>query len=1344
MNQPSRLHMPVRARAAVLVPLLVVLFASFALVPAAQATAIDAFNSAFDLTPALSSVPYTFSEPATDVSTYTRDAVEADGLSTCGNYPPNPSNTYSVWYRFLPATNGWLTLQTTNAATNYDTVIEVWHTAPQLANSVGCNDDATAGTRRSELTIPVAGGTPYLIAIRRHGSAAMVAPMLAFNAQFSATRELFVDQSNGNDANTGSQVLPLRTVARAEQILPAAGGTITILDPGVYNEAVTLNVPTQLRTASGTATIASLTLAASPVTVAGAVDASAVTVQPGAHVQEGVDLAASGGLLRLADGTYTETVTIARDLTVQAINLGQATIAAPGGVPVTLAGGAVTLMGLNLRGATGVAVTGGANHIVSQNNIAGNTSGVGLENQTTSQVDGTRNWWGSSAGPLGAGDDANGNVLFRPWCDSPVPQCTNVLGAATHLRFTSSPANTRTSTAFAAQPVVQAVDDQGTLDPTFTGAVTLALKGGTAGATLLGTVTVNAISGAADFSGAKLAIDYVGQGYQLAASSGALNSTAAGDSAAFDITADRLVVTSSPNNPTTAGTPLALTAAAQDAFGHTDTTFGGAIALAIQAGPGGASLQGTASKAAVNGVAVFGAAGDANILQAGTAYVVRASASTLLPGDSAPFDIASGPAARLVFATSPSNSMAGVPFPTQPVVEVQDAAGNPVLGYSGTITLTIATNPVGGTLAGTAVAPVVNGQATFSGLSIDKAGLGYTLQAASSSFAPVTSAPFDITAGPAVVLVFTATPGNTRVNNVFLSQPVLEARDAYGNRATSFTGAVALAIKSGTGTAGAALSGTTTINAANGLASFSGLSINRIGTGYQLTATASGLPAVDSTSFDITANALVFTLQPVSTVAGQNLLVKVAAQDAAGTVDTSFNGPVTIGLKNNQGRNGVALFGITTITAVNGLADFTSAGLNIHTAGSSYVLVARGGGLADAESNPFEIFAGAASKLVITNSPADTPADAIFTLELEARDAFGNLDATFTGTVDLAIQTNPSGGILGGNTSKAAVNGVVSFDGTDALTIDRVGAGYVLRASSGTLTPGDTQPFNITANRLVFAVEPSDTPVGSAISPYPVVRAVDRFGLIDTTFNGTVALTIKSGTGTPGAGLRGLALQPIVHGAATLSNLSIDRMGTGYQLQADAMGLEGATSAPFAVGHAMQYVPMAIVPAAPDLIGSFVLSKPAPNPYEPVVVTATITNTGDAPASNFWVDFYINPLNPPTGTNQPWDKRCGSGRCRYGIAWFVQQTLEPGQSITLTSTKQSYTAKNTDWPGFFVATKLDLYLYVDSWNGRIAYGAVYERHEDNNRAELHIAGARSAMRAAARDAGVALPVLPAR
>jgi hypothetical protein len=252
----------------------------------------------------------------------------------------------------------------------------------------------------------------------------------------------------------------------------------------------------------------------------------------------------------------------------------------------------------------------------------------------------------------------------------------------------------------------------------------------------------------------------------------------------------------------------------------------------------------------------------------------------------------------------------------------------------------------------------------------------------------------------------------------------------------------------------------------------------------------------------------------------------------------------------------------------------------------------------------------------------------------------------------------------------------------------------------------------------VFSVSPSNAQVGAAFPTQPVVRAEDASGALDTSFNGAITLAIKPGTGTAGATLGGAVTINAVNGLATFSGLSVGRVGTGYRLTATSGALTNADSSAFNILTSRIYLPLLTNAPKPDLVGSISLTPDSLAPNSPVLISVTITNNGTAAASQFWVDFYINPSAPPTDTNQRWDRLCGLTPC-YGIAWYVSQMIEPGQSITLTSTPDSYFAANTRWRGQFAQGTSDLYLYVDSWNPTVATGAVDEINETNNRAEYH-------------------------
>ncbi|WP_300618586.1 carboxypeptidase-like regulatory domain-containing protein, partial [Dokdonella sp.] len=117
---------------------------------------------------------------------------------------------------------------------------------------------------------------------------------------------------------------------------------------------------------------------------------------------------------------------------------------------------------------------------------------------------------------------------------------------ATKLAFTQQPpASSSANAPFAVKVAVQ--DAGGNVVTGDTSAVTLALSGGTAGASLVGTATVNAVGGIATFP--NLSVDLAGSAYKLVASDGSL---AGATSDPFDIV---------PNTYTVGGTVSGLSGA---------------------------------------------------------------------------------------------------------------------------------------------------------------------------------------------------------------------------------------------------------------------------------------------------------------------------------------------------------------------------------------------------------------------------------------------------------------------------------------------------------------------------------------------------------------------------------------------------------------------------------------------------------------------------------------------------------------------------------------------------------------------------------------------------------------
>jgi hypothetical protein len=122
----------------------------------------------------------------------------------------------------------------------------------------------------------------------------------------------------------------------------------------------------------------------------------------------------------------------------------------------------------------------------------------------------------------------------------------------------------------------------------------------------------------------------------------------------------------------------------------------------------------------------------ATTLVAAQSTTIMASNAVVTPAASSSLTVVAGGAAQIAFSFNTTGGQSGVAWKYQPTVALQDAYGNgPVTNFAQNVTLAIENNPSSGTLSGTTTVAVnINtGVATFSGLSINNVGYGYTLTA---------------------------------------------------------------------------------------------------------------------------------------------------------------------------------------------------------------------------------------------------------------------------------------------------------------------------------------------------------------------------------------------------------------------------------------------------------------------------------------------------------------------------------------------------------------------------------------------------------------------------------------
>lgn len=753
-------------------------------------------------------------------------------------------------------------------------------------------------------------------------------------------------------------------------------------------------------------------------------------------------------------------------------------------------------------------------------------------------------------------------AVFRSWSatSDASPSVTVAPTAAAQLAFTSTAVSGPASTSATLGPItVQRQDSSGApvvapsggavlnLTSSSTGGIFAASSGGPA----LTSMTIPAGASSVDF--------YYGDSKAgsptITASSGSIF---AGQTATITpASAARLAFTTQPSSTATnsAITPSPVVQV-QDSLGNTVTSSGVNITLALTTNPTGATLNGTKTVAAVNGVATFNTL---SVSKAGAGYVLSASSSGFATSNSASFNVGDS----VSFTPQPTTTVAGATIGNSGVnVTVKNGATN-VSGATVTLAIQPGTGTAGATLAGTTTTTTnSSGVATFP-VSIALVGSSYNLIAQTGSISSA-SGNFDITPATATKLAFGTQPSATVAGASISPSPTVRVLDTYGNLVTSSSVSVTMAL--GSNSAGGTLSGTRTVNASSGVATFSSLSINNAGA-YTLSATSGSLAATRSSSFTVTPapTQLGFATQPSPTAAGSTMTPPPTVQilDGNGNVVTSSSASVTVALSSNPA--GGTLSGTKTVTAVNGVATFS--GLSINKSGS-YTLAATSTGLTGATSNSFTINPGAATRLVATGTISGQASDspALGPLSIEQQDANGNPVPAGPGGTTVTLSSTSSGGRFApspGGTATTTVSITAGLSSTSVYYGDTVVGSPTITATAGGLTSA-TLAASITpasASQLKFLQQPTSTAVSTSITPPITVQVLDAYGNVVTT--STAGLTLQIANNPGGGTLSGTATQTPSSGVATFNKMSINKKGAGYTLSVTSPGLTSDTSSSF-------------------------------------------------------------------------------------------------------------------------------------------------------------------------------------
>lgn len=555
--------------------------------------------------------------------------------------------------------------------------------------------------------------------------------------------------------------------------------------------------------------------------------------------------------------------------------------------------------------------------------------------------------------------------------------------------------------------------------------------------------------------------------------------------------ASKLAFTSAPSSGTAGEALGVFSVAIQNADGETMTGASNTVTVEIGSGPASATLKGTVTATAVNGVASFS---DLVLEKAAQDYTLVASADGLTGATSQAFDVAPAAVATLAL-TAPVGPVA-VGSPVSLEVSARDAFGNDAAGYTGTVHFS--SDDASAMLpADYTFTPADLGRHTFS-ITLNRAGSRLVSVKDTVDAALTASAELSVVPGAATKLAFSEQPGNSSVRAPFGVRVVLT--DALGNVVPVGAPEVRLSVDKG-GT----LAGAVSVLPVDGEATFSGLSIAEENAGYVLTASASGLDSVSSNAFTITddvapaapvlragsvtANTATLTWTAVgddgSLGTATSYDLRYSASDIVSDLDFTNATPVSVGAPKQAGEAESAV--------ISGLAP-----------GSNYYAALK---VTDNQGNAvrsatlrFSTPYGSASKLAFSVQPKNGKAGtALATIKVEIQDSSGAVVGDADSIVELTVQGATGSGVL----SVAADKGVATFTN---VRVDKAGTGYTLVASSGGLTSATSSLFNIApadASRLALTGLPANVTSGTEQSV--TVKVHDAYDNLVEGYTGTVS-----------------------------------------------------------------------------------------------------------------------------------------------------------------------------------------------------------------------------------------------
>jgi hypothetical protein len=570
-------------------------------------------------------------------------------------------------------------------------------------------------------------------------------------------------------------------------------------------------------------------------------------------------------------------------------------------------------------------------------------------------------------------------------------------------------------------------------------------------ATLSGTTTRSAVAGAADFSGLVL----TGTTGAKTLTATILDPTAKTGTRTVTIShgaATQLVLTTSASQAVSReNLGVQPVIQVRDVSGNPVSDFVGRVSVAVSRASSGIpfSLTGTrvidlngSPTATFSSLGLYGEVGDFTLSYTG----LDTAASQNLTSTSQSITLAHGTATNLV-VTSPATARNAITLGSLITVEVRDEDNNRVTSSNEQITLSISD----ATISGTAQRNLSSGLATFSSLAFVGAEGAKTLTATLASPSLTKTAALTLEFGEATKLAISQAASGAVNRSNFSTQPIIQAQDVSGNVVDDYTTSVSIAVSRSASAVAFGLSGTGTLNASAGVATFTGLGLFGETGDYTLTYSSGSLTTTSQTlrmthgvatqvkiidgSTNVF-NGATFSRSYATQIQDQDGNVVTTGSDATAIVTLTPSGATLTGTRSKASGSGTASFSGLVMTGVVGSKTITASTATFTSAPYAVTLNA-----------------GAATQLVLTTSATGAVNRVAFGTQpaITVQDSSGNTVSSYT--TDVTVTSTPVDGsasaTITGTLSRTPSTGIATF--TNLRLEGKVGQ-HDLTFSSGSLS----------------------------------------------------------------------------------------------------------------------------------------------------------------------------------------------------------------------------------------------------------------------------------------------------